>query len=1104
MLPTLTASGSDEVPAATPRASSTDDDEDDRAGASAPTVPGHLDETSEAVQSAATRTSEPRSPDPSDASRVPSARHAGPAQYRDPERYEILGEHGRGGLGRVSRAHDLDLGRDIAIKELISRGHVSEVRFLREALITARLEHPGIVPIYEAGRWPDGTPFYAMKLVAGRSLRELITEHTTVEQRVGLLHHVIAVADAIAYAHGRNIIHRDLKPANVIVGDFGETIVIDWGLAKDLTVSEESLSGGPVRPSADDDLTSAGSVLGTPAYMAPEQGRGEPVDQRADVFAIGAMLWELCAPRKRPPVEPHLRRRMLRHAGIDNDLIAIIDKALDAAPERRYPDAGALAADLKAFKSGMRIAARSYSLFAMLAHWTRRHRALALSSTAIVALAVTGAILYVRNVAAARDRADRSLVVAHQERDRAQLAQASLLVEQDPTTGKELLASLAQRTPQSALLLSRANRLGATREVRLPGNASALLLEPSAAAVVVVTGNGSLASVDLDTGRVRVLQHDALGAVAASAHGWIYAHRSAATSGTAVTDTSAPARPIETGSLLSDPTGQLLVSGSHLYALDSNDLYSLDQGSPSLVSHGVRSIAGSAHLLLVCTTANALDVTRDGAPERQTRCAKNTSKRPMAVAGDDYAALLDDSTLLVVRDGKPLELATHVTGEYQLALSTSGIVALSDFEGKTWFLRPGADHLELGPVHASQPIAVAADDRYAAWGYMDGAVTAIDIRTNTSWEFKGHGTRVSSIAIDARSPAAAGAARVISTAGPQLRVWALAASRLTKVADVPCKVFNLARSLDDTRAAIDCGDGSVRVWSIASGVVQEVHRHSKLAFGVAWWRDLACSAGFDGLVMCSARDGTTRNILSSPESVRWIAASPDNHNLVMATADGKIRDFDDDLRVLYAHTARPYRMAFSSDGQLLASGAADGSVIVYDRVQQRVVGTVTAHTSLVTNVAWRDHDLWTAGADGTVKHWRLQASTLVLVDSAHDLGAFRFFHLISNGWLASIDDRFLLVSRPEPTGALRLDALRHIEHVEVSPDERYIAVTVAGEIIVVDLVRHAVTSLNLASDGVGYVGFATPGLLAVSTGNGLFSVSLSELDYITFDSSLDN
>src|SRR5262245_30972222 len=220
---------------------------------------------------------DPRSPPP-----------ALPIQIRDPRRYEFLGEHGRGGLGRVSRAHDRELGRDVAIKELLSRGTANEVRFLREVLITARLEHPGIVPIHEAGRWSDGTPFYAMKLVAGRPLRELLVERATVAERIGLLHHVIAVADAIAYAHGRNIIHRDLKPANVIVGDFGEPIVIAWGLAKDLSNSEVSGgesgpiglaagsigslgSVGPSGSAVAGDVTSAGSVMGTPAYMAPEQ-----------------------------------------------------------------------------------------------------------------------------------------------------------------------------------------------------------------------------------------------------------------------------------------------------------------------------------------------------------------------------------------------------------------------------------------------------------------------------------------------------------------------------------------------------------------------------------------------------------------------------------------------------------------------------------------------------------------------------------------------------------------------------------------------------------------------------------------------------------------
>jgi hypothetical protein len=272
-----------------------------------------------------TRTNETRSEAEPGPEPEPDPRPAGPTQVRDPDRYEIIAEHGRGGLGRVSRAHDRELDRDVAIKELLSRSHVNELRFMREALITARLEHPCIVPIHETGRWPDGTPFYAMKLVSGRSLRELIAEQTTVQQRLGLLHHVIAVADAIAYAHDRHIIHRDLKPANVIVGEFGETIVIDWGLAKDLTATDHATTvSSPSLTTPNADLTVAGTVLGTPAYMAPEQKQGEHVDQRADVYAIGAMLWELCVLEK-AHTEPQLRHRMLRRAGIDKDLVTIID-----------------------------------------------------------------------------------------------------------------------------------------------------------------------------------------------------------------------------------------------------------------------------------------------------------------------------------------------------------------------------------------------------------------------------------------------------------------------------------------------------------------------------------------------------------------------------------------------------------------------------------------------------------------------------------------------------------------------------------------------------------------------------------------------------------
>src|SRR6185369_14268601 len=150
------------------------------------------------------------------------------------DRYDVRDEFARGGLGRIFRAHDRRLARPVAVKQLIAGGSEAARRFIREALITARLQHPAIVPIYEAGRWPSGEPFYAMKLVSGRSLDQVIKQKKTLVERLTLLPNIIAVAEAMAYAHSQRIIHRDLKPANVLVGSFGETVLIDWGLAKDL------------------------------------------------------------------------------------------------------------------------------------------------------------------------------------------------------------------------------------------------------------------------------------------------------------------------------------------------------------------------------------------------------------------------------------------------------------------------------------------------------------------------------------------------------------------------------------------------------------------------------------------------------------------------------------------------------------------------------------------------------------------------------------------------------------------------------------------------------------------------------------------------------
>jgi WD40 repeat protein len=404
-------------------------------------------------------------------------------KVRDPRRYEFIEEHGRGGLGRVMRTRDLDLGREVAVKEILDPSGVDEVRFVREALITARLEHPGIVPVHDAGRWPNGTPFYSMKLVSGRSLKDVLSATASLEERLALLPHIIAVADALAYAHDRRIIHRDLKPANIIIGAFGETVVIDWGLAKDLSSSEKDLGfadAGPYRTAPDNGLTNTGAVMGTPAYMPPEQAGGEQVDERSDVYALGAVLYHLLAGKPpyadtdSPRVLVALRERtrpervgtILRKPTIAaSELIAIAEKAMAPDADNRYGNARPLADDLRRFQNGQLVHARQYDAYERVIKWVLTHRSLVYTAAvAVVALSALGAVAFKR-IVAERARAEQSAALADVQRRLAEDRAGSLLATSIAALGKEDPGAAMARVPE--LSAFGGNAAGPTARQRL-------------------------------------------------------------------------------------------------------------------------------------------------------------------------------------------------------------------------------------------------------------------------------------------------------------------------------------------------------------------------------------------------------------------------------------------------------------------------------------------------------------------------------------------------------------------------------------------------------------------------------------------------------------
>ena len=371
------------------------------------------------------------------------------------DRFRVLRPHAKGGLGQVLIAHDQELNRDVALK-VIQERHADEPmsrsRFVLEAEITGRLEHPGIVPVYSLGQYGDGRPFYAMRFIRGDSLKVAIDDFHRGSQRdlpAGerllllrkLIGRLVDVCDAIAYAHDRGVLHRDLKPSNIMLGRFGETLVVDWGLAKPLgqrpveTDEEQSI----LVPSSSDssDPTRIGTRLGTPGYMSPEQERGDlaSLGPATDVYSLGATLYCLLTGRapsgyhRRTDV-PNSQNRMefpppsASQQRIPPPLRAISLKAMAERPEERYSSARSLADDLERWLADEPVTVYREPLIDRLSRSIRRHQTTfatvsVLLITMLAAFAVISGLTRLQNqrLQIARDGA----LQAQQQADRARL-----------------------------------------------------------------------------------------------------------------------------------------------------------------------------------------------------------------------------------------------------------------------------------------------------------------------------------------------------------------------------------------------------------------------------------------------------------------------------------------------------------------------------------------------------------------------------------------------------------------------------------------------------------------------------------------------------------
>jgi eukaryotic-like serine/threonine-protein kinase len=965
----------------------------------------------------------------------------------------------------VLRARDAKLGRTVAVKELAARGPGAAERFFTEARLTARLQHPSIVPVHDLGRRPDGTPYYTMTEITGPSLEEVIGKTPALEGRLALLPAVLAVGEAVAYAHSEGVVHRDLKPANVVVGSFGETVVIDWGLAKE--VGDAAGDG----------------VIGTPAYMAPEQARGKPLDERVDVYALGALLYQLLAGV--PPYQGSSSVEILAHVqegppvplarrqpGVPRELESIVGKAMARDPQERYRTARELAADLKRFLGGRLVSSHRYSAAELARRWVARHRAPVAVAAASLAVLVTLGILGVRKL-------DQQRREAEGRRDDLVLLQARGALDRDPTEalgwlkeyeGGDLAASRtialeAVRRGTAQLVLS-----GHERFVR------AVDFTPDGKRLISSGADGLVVSWDLTRGQGETWRGHVgeTNCIAISPDGALVA-----TGGDDTTVrlwSGGKARVLEghRASVIGVvflPGGTRLVSAAYDRTLrvwdvatgagrvvatqpEGDDLNDLAVSSDGRTAYTVGRVG---HVYVVDLETGVGRKLLGAEAGGVWKLALSPDGKRLATASNDRVVRLWD-----LAGGPPLVLGGHQGRVKTVAFSPDGTRLASgadDNDIRLWDLTGGAEPRILrGHRGFVMAVQFSPDGATLASGSSDRRVrvwTVPPFEARVVHPFEGSGPAVFSPSgkLSAFADGAGKIALVDHTTGPRALEGPPAGmlrfspdeARLGLVTlDGSAAVIDLATGLvrtppgtlppaarlyfapDSRRVVLDTRDHALRLWDVEAGSVVSLPAEELTTVHVTFTADGRLVAGIAGSNAVLWDGAGAPAILPH---AGWLAESaafsPDGTLLATGANDHTAALWDvaaRTRRVLAGHDGPVARVAFSPDGRTLATTSDDQTARLWD-IATGASRVLVGHENRVTQAVFSPdgHTLATASVDRTLRLWDTETgATEILRGHTGGIDSLAFAgarELLS----ASIEDHSVRIWRVGPVTRLPED-----------------------------------------------------------------------------------